>query len=155
MWLDITPSCHRRAPLDFRTYQDPSSPHRPEHPNSSPQQCTELRLSVPSVLWPLAVNSPPPSASWQLETPAQVLLVLVVFEPGESLLHQHHSTTRHNCSGVSLKCWAYYCHRDAWTKRETASEERYIREEEKLKLKELREKLKTQRKHLDDLENHM
>ncbi|CAO2657961.1 Nn.00g072210.m01.CDS01 [Neocucurbitaria sp. VM-36] len=44
---------------------------------------------------------------------------------------------------------------DSWTKRETAAEELYIRQEEKAKLLALKEKVKAQRAHLDDLEKHI
>jgi len=44
---------------------------------------------------------------------------------------------------------------DAFTRRETAAEELYIREQEKLKLHELKAKLGQQRKHLDELENYI
>jgi len=44
---------------------------------------------------------------------------------------------------------------DAFTKREAASEEFYIKEEEKRKLGELKEKLAGQRKHLDELERNI
>ncbi|ORY14180.1 mitochondrial ATPase inhibitor, IATP-domain-containing protein [Clohesyomyces aquaticus] len=44
---------------------------------------------------------------------------------------------------------------DAFTKRETASEEMYIREEEKAKLNAIKEKLKQQKKHIEELEKHI
>jgi len=44
---------------------------------------------------------------------------------------------------------------DSFTKRERAAEELYIREQEKLKLKELKAKLQQQRKHLDELDRHV
>lgn len=44
---------------------------------------------------------------------------------------------------------------DSFTKREKAAEDLYIREQEKLKLKELKAKLQQQRKHLDELDAHI
>ncbi|KAL1624633.1 ATPase inhibitor [Neofusicoccum ribis] len=44
---------------------------------------------------------------------------------------------------------------DAFTKREAAQEELYIRQEEKRKLLALKEKLKKQREHLDELDKHI
>ncbi|KAK7540868.1 mitochondrial ATPase inhibitor, IATP-domain-containing protein [Phyllosticta citribraziliensis] len=44
---------------------------------------------------------------------------------------------------------------DAFTKREAANEELYIRQEEKRKLLELKEKIASQRKHLDELDKHI
>jgi hypothetical protein len=44
---------------------------------------------------------------------------------------------------------------DAFTKREAASEELYIRQEEKAKLLAIKEKLKQQRKHMEDLDKHI
>ncbi|KAF1914290.1 mitochondrial ATPase inhibitor, IATP-domain-containing protein [Ampelomyces quisqualis] len=44
---------------------------------------------------------------------------------------------------------------DAFTKRESAAEELYIRQEEKAKLLAIQEKLKQQRQHIDDLDKHI
>jgi len=44
---------------------------------------------------------------------------------------------------------------DAWTKREHAAEELYIKREETDKLRALKQKLNEQRKHIDDLEKHI
>ncbi|KAB2580776.1 hypothetical protein DIS24_g5626 [Lasiodiplodia hormozganensis] len=44
---------------------------------------------------------------------------------------------------------------DAFTKREAAQEEFYIRQEERRKLLALKEKLKKQREHLDELDRHI
>ncbi|KAH7390887.1 mitochondrial ATPase inhibitor, IATP-domain-containing protein [Phaeosphaeria sp. MPI-PUGE-AT-0046c] len=44
---------------------------------------------------------------------------------------------------------------DAFTKREAANEELYIRQEEKAKLLAIKEKLKQQRKHIEDLDKHI
>ncbi|KAH7138436.1 mitochondrial ATPase inhibitor, IATP-domain-containing protein [Dendryphion nanum] len=44
---------------------------------------------------------------------------------------------------------------DAFTKREAAAEELYIREEERQKLLAIKEKLKTQKQHIEDLEKHI
>merc|ERR1712137_169080 len=44
---------------------------------------------------------------------------------------------------------------DAFTKREAASEELYIRQEEKAKLMGIKEKLRMQRQHMDDLDKHI
>ncbi|KAF8538395.1 mitochondrial ATPase inhibitor, IATP-domain-containing protein [Trichophaea hybrida] len=44
---------------------------------------------------------------------------------------------------------------DSFTKREKAAEDLYIRQQEQLKLKELKAKLQAQRKHLDDLDAHV
>ncbi|KAF1943554.1 hypothetical protein EJ02DRAFT_421192 [Clathrospora elynae] len=44
---------------------------------------------------------------------------------------------------------------DAFTKRETASEELYIRQEERAKLLAIKEKLKQQRQHMEDLDKHI
>ncbi|RPB04543.1 hypothetical protein L873DRAFT_1666945 [Choiromyces venosus 120613-1] len=44
---------------------------------------------------------------------------------------------------------------DAFTKREKANEDFYVREQEKQKLLLLKEKLANQRKHLDDLDRHI
>ncbi|KAF2742883.1 hypothetical protein M011DRAFT_452478 [Sporormia fimetaria CBS 119925] len=44
---------------------------------------------------------------------------------------------------------------DAFTKREQAAEELYIRQEEKAKLLAIKEKLQQQRKHIDELEKHI
>ncbi|KAF2107635.1 mitochondrial ATPase inhibitor, IATP-domain-containing protein [Lophiotrema nucula] len=44
---------------------------------------------------------------------------------------------------------------DAFTRRETAAEELYIRQEERAKLLAIKERLKQQRQHLDELEKHM
>ncbi|EFQ94659.1 hypothetical protein P3342_013571 [Pyrenophora teres f. teres] len=44
---------------------------------------------------------------------------------------------------------------DAFTKREAASEELYIRQEEKAKLLAIKEKLKQQRQHMEDLDKHI
>ncbi|KAL6708831.1 ATPase inhibitor [Coniothyrium glycines] len=44
---------------------------------------------------------------------------------------------------------------DAFTKREAAAEELYIRQEEKAKLLAIKEKLKQQRQHIEDLDKHI
>ncbi|KKY19818.1 putative mitochondrial atpase iatp family protein [Diplodia seriata] len=44
---------------------------------------------------------------------------------------------------------------DTWNKREAANEELYIRQEEKRKLMALKDKLKKQREHIDELERHI
>ncbi|EAT81343.1 hypothetical protein HBI56_107650 [Parastagonospora nodorum] len=44
---------------------------------------------------------------------------------------------------------------DAFTKREAASEELYIRQEEKAKLLAIKEKLRQQRQHIEDLDKHI
>ncbi|KAF2471088.1 uncharacterized protein BDR25DRAFT_224391 [Lindgomyces ingoldianus] len=44
---------------------------------------------------------------------------------------------------------------DAFTKRETAAEEMYIRQEEKAKLRAIKAKLQEQKKHIEELEKHM
>ncbi|KAJ5574314.1 uncharacterized protein N7459_008741 [Penicillium hispanicum] len=44
---------------------------------------------------------------------------------------------------------------DAFTKREAAQEALYIREKELEKLAKLKQKIGDQRKHLDELENHI
>ncbi|KAF8474249.1 mitochondrial ATPase inhibitor, IATP-domain-containing protein [Kalaharituber pfeilii] len=44
---------------------------------------------------------------------------------------------------------------DSFTKREKAVEDYYIRQKEKEKLIELRDKLRQQKKHLDDLDAHI
>ncbi|CUS12098.1 unnamed protein product [Tuber aestivum] len=44
---------------------------------------------------------------------------------------------------------------DAFTKREKANEDLYVRAQEKAKLLQLKEKLANQRKHLDELDAHM
>ncbi|USP79069.1 hypothetical protein yc1106_06343 [Curvularia clavata] len=44
---------------------------------------------------------------------------------------------------------------DAFTKREAAAEELYIRQEEKAKLMAIKEKLKQQRQHMDELDKHI
>ncbi|RVX74776.1 hypothetical protein B0A52_01053 [Exophiala mesophila] len=44
---------------------------------------------------------------------------------------------------------------DAFTRREQASEAKYIREKEMESIKKIREKLKAQHKHLKDLEAHL
>ncbi|KAJ9646450.1 ATPase inhibitor [Coniosporium tulheliwenetii] len=45
--------------------------------------------------------------------------------------------------------------RDAFTRRERSAEEMYIRQEERNKLLQLKEKLKAQRKHIDELDKHI
>ncbi|KAF2182491.1 hypothetical protein K469DRAFT_585690 [Zopfia rhizophila CBS 207.26] len=44
---------------------------------------------------------------------------------------------------------------DAFTRRETAAEELYIKQEEKAKLLAIREKLKQQKQHIEELDKHM
>ncbi|KAF2454615.1 mitochondrial ATPase inhibitor, IATP-domain-containing protein [Lineolata rhizophorae] len=44
---------------------------------------------------------------------------------------------------------------DAYTRREKANEDLYIKEEEKRKLMQLKEKITAQRKHMDELEKHI
>ncbi|CBX97858.1 similar to ATPase inhibitor [Plenodomus lingam JN3] len=44
---------------------------------------------------------------------------------------------------------------DAFTKREAAAEELYIRQEEKAKLRAIKEKLKQQKQHIEDLDKHI
>ncbi|KAI9677199.1 MAG: hypothetical protein M1829_002773 [Trizodia sp. TS-e1964] len=44
---------------------------------------------------------------------------------------------------------------DAFSKREKANEDYYVREQEKAKLLALREKLKQQQKHLQELDKHI
>ncbi|KAJ9604097.1 ATPase inhibitor [Cladophialophora chaetospira] len=44
---------------------------------------------------------------------------------------------------------------DSFTKREQASENKFIKEKEMESLKRLREKLQQQRKHLDELDKHI
>ncbi|KAF2206058.1 hypothetical protein GQ43DRAFT_436485 [Delitschia confertaspora ATCC 74209] len=44
---------------------------------------------------------------------------------------------------------------DAFTRRERANEEMYIRQEEKQKLLAIRAKLAEQRKHIDELDKHI
>ncbi|KAF1831302.1 hypothetical protein BDW02DRAFT_505584 [Decorospora gaudefroyi] len=44
---------------------------------------------------------------------------------------------------------------DAFTKREAASEELYIRQEERAKLLAIKAKLKQQRQHMEDLDKHI
>ncbi|KAF8417243.1 mitochondrial ATPase inhibitor, IATP-domain-containing protein [Tirmania nivea] len=44
---------------------------------------------------------------------------------------------------------------DSFTKREKAAEDYYIRQKEKEKLLQLKEKLKQQRAHLDELDKHV
>ncbi|KAI9882395.1 MAG: hypothetical protein M1823_005859 [Watsoniomyces obsoletus] len=44
---------------------------------------------------------------------------------------------------------------DAYTRREKANEDFYVREKEREKLKLLKEKLKAQRAHLDELDKHI
>ncbi|KAF2006611.1 hypothetical protein P154DRAFT_422010 [Amniculicola lignicola CBS 123094] len=44
---------------------------------------------------------------------------------------------------------------DAFTRRETAAEELYIRAEERQKLLAIKEKLKQQKQHIDELEKHI
>ncbi|KIW08610.1 uncharacterized protein PV09_00569 [Verruconis gallopava] len=44
---------------------------------------------------------------------------------------------------------------DAFTKREKAAEEMYIRQEEQAKLKALREKIKNAQKHMDELDSYI
>jgi len=44
---------------------------------------------------------------------------------------------------------------DSWTKREQASETKFIREKEMESLRKLKEKLAQQRKHLDELDKHI
>ncbi|KIX07657.1 uncharacterized protein Z518_02310 [Rhinocladiella mackenziei CBS 650.93] len=44
---------------------------------------------------------------------------------------------------------------DSWTKREQASETKFIREREMESLRKLKEKLAQQRKHLDELDQHI
>ncbi|EEP76898.1 predicted protein [Uncinocarpus reesii 1704] len=44
---------------------------------------------------------------------------------------------------------------DAWTKKEAAQENIFIKQKELEKLRSLKEKLKQQRQHLDDLDAHI
>ncbi|KAI9749927.1 MAG: hypothetical protein M4579_006679 [Chaenotheca gracillima] len=44
---------------------------------------------------------------------------------------------------------------DAFTKREKAGEDKYVKDQERQKLAMLREKLKQQRAHLDELDKHI
>ncbi|KAI5858809.1 mitochondrial ATPase inhibitor, IATP-domain-containing protein [Tricharina praecox] len=44
---------------------------------------------------------------------------------------------------------------DSFTKREKAAEDMYFRQQEQLKLKELKIKLQKQRQHLDELDAHI
>ncbi|KAF2864837.1 mitochondrial ATPase inhibitor, IATP-domain-containing protein [Massariosphaeria phaeospora] len=44
---------------------------------------------------------------------------------------------------------------DAFTKRETAAEELYIKQEERQKLLAIKEKLKQQKQHIEELEKHI
>ncbi|KAF2273419.1 uncharacterized protein EI97DRAFT_436074 [Westerdykella ornata] len=44
---------------------------------------------------------------------------------------------------------------DAFTKREHAAEEMYIKQEERMKLLAIKEKLQQQRKHIEELEKHI
>ncbi|KAI9867531.1 MAG: hypothetical protein M1823_009114 [Watsoniomyces obsoletus] len=44
---------------------------------------------------------------------------------------------------------------DAFTRREQASENKFIREKEMESLRKLKEKLAAQRKHLDELDSHI
>ncbi|KAF2246741.1 hypothetical protein BU26DRAFT_460713 [Trematosphaeria pertusa] len=44
---------------------------------------------------------------------------------------------------------------DAWTKRETAAEEMYIKQEERAKLLAIKAKLQQQQKHIDELTKHI
>ncbi|KAF2813138.1 uncharacterized protein BDZ99DRAFT_411634, partial [Mytilinidion resinicola] len=44
---------------------------------------------------------------------------------------------------------------DAFTKRERSAEEYYIHEEEKAKLLAIREKLRAQKQHIEELDKHM
>ncbi|EHY55356.1 ATPase inhibitor [Exophiala dermatitidis] len=44
---------------------------------------------------------------------------------------------------------------DSWTRREQASETKFIREKEMESLRKLKEKLAQQRKHLDELDQHI
>jgi len=44
---------------------------------------------------------------------------------------------------------------DSWTKREQANETKFIREKEMESLRKLKEKLASQRKHLDELDQHI
>ncbi|KAI5305339.1 hypothetical protein KEM56_004677 [Ascosphaera pollenicola] len=44
---------------------------------------------------------------------------------------------------------------DAWTQKEAAQENLYVRQKEMEKLAALKEKLQQQRAHLDELEEHM
>ncbi|KAF2662471.1 hypothetical protein K491DRAFT_753063 [Lophiostoma macrostomum CBS 122681] len=44
---------------------------------------------------------------------------------------------------------------DAFTKRETAAEELYIKNEEREKLLAIKERLKLQKQHIDELEKHI
>jgi len=44
---------------------------------------------------------------------------------------------------------------DSWTKREQANETKYIRDKEMESLRKLKEKLSQQRKHLDELDQHI
>jgi hypothetical protein len=44
---------------------------------------------------------------------------------------------------------------DAFTRREAASEELYIRQEERAKLLAIREKLAAQKKHIEELDKHI
>ncbi|KAL1958412.1 hypothetical protein VTO42DRAFT_4513 [Malbranchea cinnamomea] len=44
---------------------------------------------------------------------------------------------------------------DAWTKKESAQENIYMKQREMEKLKAIREKLKKQREHLDELDAHI
>ncbi|KAF1851469.1 uncharacterized protein K460DRAFT_35244 [Cucurbitaria berberidis CBS 394.84] len=44
---------------------------------------------------------------------------------------------------------------DAFTKRESAAEELYIRQEEKAKLFAIKQKLQRQREHLEELDKHI
>ncbi|KAF2731609.1 hypothetical protein EJ04DRAFT_526012 [Polyplosphaeria fusca] len=44
---------------------------------------------------------------------------------------------------------------DAFTRRETAAEELYIKQEERAKLMAIKEKLSQQKKHIEELEKHI
>ncbi|CCX04697.1 mitochondrial ATPase inhibitor, IATP-domain-containing protein [Pyronema domesticum] len=44
---------------------------------------------------------------------------------------------------------------DSFTKREKAAEDMYIKQQEAMKLKQLQEKVRATRKHLDELDKHI
>ncbi|KAI9842128.1 MAG: hypothetical protein M1838_003259 [Thelocarpon superellum] len=50
---------------------------------------------------------------------------------------------------------SFVMRRDAYTKREKANEDFYVKEKEKEKLLALRKKIETQRAHLNELDKHL
>lgn len=96
--------------------------HPASHLSTDPPKCFAHPSSRARAQLPLLATSPPPPSAWLRAPPALELQGLLVPLAGESML---------------MKCKPYiqtnrYCS-DAFTKREAASEELYIRQEEKAK----------------------